>query len=153
VLRRHPVLSLLTVAYGGALLIVELMPTVDGAGVSPVLARVVDLARRADGGWPTPDVVGSAVGVLLFLPLGALVLVVSGRRRWLSVVALGLVASCWIELAQGIWLDTRFSDPHDIVCNTLGTAAGVVVAMVAWRVVEARDRSPARARSARHAGA
>jgi glycopeptide antibiotics resistance protein len=88
--------------------------------------------------------------VLAFVPLGFLAPIV--ERRWASAVrilALGLVASTAIELAQLGWdlfvgLPWRSADVDDITVNTLGTVVGYVLwrgtaAVAGWR----RSVSPA----------
>jgi VanZ family protein len=154
VLRRHPVISLLAAAYGGTMVVLSLTPASDGERVLPLLNRLADLAQgpaRAD--WITVEAADFAVGMLLFVPLGILLVLLVGRRRWLFVIVVGVLASCWIELAQGIWLGDRLSDSRDVVANTVGITLGVVVALVVTWPALHRDRRLAAARPARHAGA
>jgi glycopeptide antibiotics resistance protein len=154
VLRRHPVLSLLTVAYGVALAILTLTPAADGERVYSLLTRLVALFERFDRtDWITYGVAEFAANIVLFVPLGVLLVLLLGRRRWLAVIVAGLLASCWIELAQGIWIGDRVADSRDLVSNTLGTAIGVVLAMMLTWPAATRDRRLAAARTARHAEA
>jgi glycopeptide antibiotics resistance protein len=75
-------------------------------------------------GWVTPGYYGALLNVLLFVPLGALMLLLTGRAWWWVTIA-AAVGSGLIELAQRTWLD-RVGDWHDIVANTLGGLVGAV---------------------------
>ena len=76
--------------------------------------------------------------IALFVPFGILVSLLLPRRPAWLVIALGLATSAVIELAQLLFLPDRVSDVRDLVANTLGTAVGVAVMLVARR----RSRSP-----------
>ncbi|KRD43094.1 hypothetical protein ASE38_02105 [Cellulomonas sp. Root930] len=76
--------------------------------------------------------------IALFVPFGILVSLLFPRRRAWTVVALGLATSAVIELAQLLFLPHRVSDVRDLVSNTLGTAIGVGIVLVARR----RSRTP-----------
>ncbi len=79
------------------------------------------------------DVLGN---VAVFIPLGAALgcatLIGRPRRRfwpwWLSVTGAGLLLSLFIEIAQ-LAIPSRVTDVDDVILNTLGTAAG---ALLAW---------------------
>ena len=72
-------------------------------------------------------VLGFASNVALFVPLGVLVAVqLSQRRRWLAV-AIGAAVSLAIELMQAALLPERFATGSDVVANTVGAAAGVLL--------------------------
>jgi hypothetical protein len=60
---------------------------------------------------------------------------------WRDWTAYGFVASSAVELAQGLLLPLRSASHMDVVANTLGAAAGAVVAALfaRWR---ARERQP-----------
>lgn len=153
-LRRHPTLSLLTVAYFAALAFLTLTPATSGQRVYSLLGRLVDLFQRSDRtDWITYGIAEFVANILLFVPLGLLIVLLLGRRHWLAVIVAGLLASCWIELAQGIWLSDRVADSRDIVSNTVGTSVGVLIALLVTWPRASRDRRLAAARSASHASA
>jgi len=82
-----------------------------------------------------------AVGnVLLFVPLGFTLTLARWRRR--EVVLAGFALSLWIECAQ-MFIPGRDPNVGDIVWNTTGAAAGLVVAALA---VAAATAAPGRAR-------
>ena len=69
-----------------------------------------------------PDHYGVALNVLLFVPLG-IVLALLTRRPWWWAVLPAFVVSGAIELVQGRWLD-RVGSWSDVVANTLGALLG-----------------------------
>ena len=77
---------------------------------------------------PENYLVGCALNVLLYVPLGYLLLCsfrALRSRPWLAV-AVGLAASCLTEALQ--WrTGLGVADAMDLVCNTAGTALGVLV--------------------------
>jgi VanZ family protein len=81
--------------------------------------------------WPDRfgrgDLRDGASNVLLYLPLGYVAVLVF-RRRWWAALLLGATLSTSIELAQA-YDQGRFSSLFDVLCNTLGTAAGVVAGL------------------------
>jgi glycopeptide antibiotics resistance protein len=154
VFRRHPLLSLVTVAYLAALAWLTLTPTSNSERAFSLLGRIVELFQRYDASdWLTWDRAEFIANVLLFVPMGVFVVLLVGRRRWWAAIVVGLLASCWIELAQSVWLPDRVADPRDLVSNTLGTCVGVLVAMVITWPAAYRDRRRAAARTARQVGA
>ena len=75
-----------------------------------------------------------ALNVLLFLPLGAGLLLAGCRVR--TTVILGLLLSSVIELAQWRWIPGRFASPADVLANVAGVGLGIL-AVSRW---ERRDR-------------
>ena len=76
--------------------------------------------------------------VAMFVPFGVLVWLALARPRWWVVVLLGLATTVTIELVQST-MPSRYSTVSDVVANTLGAAAGVLlVRSVAARAVRRR---------------
>lgn len=116
--RRRPFVTALAVGYFVALCFVALGP-------------------RADGQF---DYLG---GVLMFLPLGPLVVGLLGRRHWIAALMLGLVASIWIQLACIVWRpDVRIAS-SDLSANLTGVVIGTLVAVAIGALVAKRSRSRA----------
>lgn len=116
--RRRPVVTALAVGYFVALCFMALGP-------------------RADGEF------GYLGGVLLFLPLGPLVITLLGRRHWIAALMLGLVASVWIQLACIVWRpDVRIAS-SDLSANLTGVVIGTLIAVLVGAVVAKRSRSRA----------
>lgn len=84
------------------------------------------LANRESHLWP----------FVLFMPVGVLLLLLLGPRRWWSAVGFGALGAAWVEAAQTIWMPVGYADAWDVVWASAGVAAGVLVAIVAlqlWR--------------------
>lgn len=91
-----------------------------------------------------PEHYGVVLNVLLFVPLGAaLVLVLS--RAWWWVTLLAAVTSGTIEVVQGLWLD-RIASWWDVAANTAGALVGAVTVSLLAR---ARRRAWSRPGSGR----
>jgi glycopeptide antibiotics resistance protein len=71
--------------------------------------------------------------MLLFVPFGALVAVLSAERLWWVCVVFGLTLSLSIELGQYLFLPQRYATASDILANTSGALlGGGIVAVVRW---------------------
>jgi len=153
VLRRHPILSVVTLAYLGALAWLTLTPSDASERTFSLLHRIVQtLQSDASTEFLTYDRVEFVANVVLFVPMGVFVVLLLGRRLWWAGIFAGVLASCWIELAQGIWLSDRVSDPRDLVSNGLGTLLGVLLALLVTWPAAARLRQRSRVRAARQVG-
>ena len=148
--RRHPLLSLLTVAYLGALAWVTLTPSSNSDRAFSLLQVVVrELQSHSSTDFLSYDDVEFLANIALFVPMGVFVVLLFGRRMWWAGIFAGVLASCWIELAQGVWLSDRVSDPRDLVSNSLGTLLGVLVALLVTWPAAYRLRQRTRAKAAR----
>jgi glycopeptide antibiotics resistance protein len=137
--RHHPVLSLLTVLYLAGVAWVTLGPEPYDARTSGVLWRFLDFfGRHESTDWITFDRVEFAANIAMFVPLGVFLVLLLGRRLWwLAIVVCG-VLSCAIEVSQGALLPTRVSDLADVVANTSGGVAGVLLGVVLMSISLAR---------------
>ena len=106
--RRHPVLIAVAVVYGVALCIVSFWQI----GVMAV---------------------GAAVCFLIFLPLGALLVLLFGRFRWRLALALGIVVCTWIELGRVVWHPERGFEGMMLLINLAGTLVGGMAVALALR--------------------
>lgn len=87
--------------------------------------------------WALPEHYGVLLNVLLFVPVGALVVALT-RWSWWRVTALTALGSGLIELVQGLWLD-REASWVDVAAN----AAGALVGALAVSLLRRRPRPPA----------
>ena len=148
--RRHPILSVLTLAYLGALAWLTLTPSSTSERTFSLLQRLVRAFESNENtDFLTFDRVEFLANVVLFVPMGVFVVLLLGRKHWWAGIFAGILASCWIELAQGIWLSDRVSDPRDLVSNGLGTLLGVMLALLITWPAAYRLRQQSRARAAR----
>lgn len=85
--------------------------------------------------WVGPEGWGVLLNVVLFVPLGVLVVMATGWRWWWVTIAAALTSTA-IELGQREWL-TRQASVQDVIANTLGAVLGAVgVSLLArhgWR--------------------
>ena len=119
---RRVILLSVTVVYLTLLVVATFMP-------SP-------LPSRAQWFWP----------VVAFLPVGVLLLLVLGRRRWWAAVAFSVLAAVWIEAAQSAWMPVGYADIGDVAWASVGALAGVAIAamLTAPRGRVARAHEPHR---------
>ena len=111
--------------------------------VSPIDG--LDLSQELDAtglGWVTYTQLESFANVLLFVPFGLLIALLSPTRWWWAVVVgLVLVAVC-IELGQATFLPGRVASLGDVIANSTGGAVGVVIAAIirgiGWAIRRAR---------------
>ncbi|MRJ99912.1 hypothetical protein GEV27_00100 [Aeromicrobium sp. S22] len=130
------------VVYVVALLLIALWPThVD---------QNLDLASRPPTTWLvslfdlTPDQ-GYRIGefganILLFVPLGALLIALFPRLGWLWGTVLAGLFSVAIELAQTVARPGRTGSTDDVVANTAGAALGALVVSLWLRHERRRHR-------------
>ncbi len=129
-LHRHPLLSLVTLAYLGLVGYLTLTPDPLTGSADNLLARVSARLLRYDRfSWATFDRIEFLANIALFVPVGLFVLLLLGTRLWWLSTIMGFVLTVSIELAQRS-IPGRVSDERDIVANTLGTLAGVLVGIV-----------------------
>ncbi len=78
--------------------------------------------------------------IVMFVPLGLLIgLALPQRGVWLGLL-LAPAFSAAIELAQALLLSQRTASVLDVVANSLGGWAGLLIAVAVRAVVHARDR-------------
>jgi glycopeptide antibiotics resistance protein len=117
--------------YAALLAVIAFQPTPVGQGVYPLIIRTV--TRLQDLGapdWVSYTSVEFTANILLFVPLGAiLVLFVGPRRWWWGPVAGFLISGC-IELGQLLFLSHRVATINDVVANTAGALLGAALAAI-----------------------
>ncbi|MGC0370332.1 glycopeptide antibiotics resistance protein [Microbacterium sp. SLBN-111] len=101
------------------------------------------LAAWPPTAWVTFDVVEFSANVVMFVPLGLLVLAWGGRP-WHGILG-GLVLSAAIETTQLLFLPTRVADVRDVVANTAGAALGVLFGALIARAVRSHSERIGRA--------
>lgn len=144
---RRAVLLFLSLVYLAFVAWMTLRPSVYGPGASDLLYRALGFfSRHEETDWITFARVEAAANVAMFVPMGMFPALLLPRRYWWVGIVVGFAASCTIEWYQGTMLSaTRFSDPQDIVMNTLGAIIGAAfVGMVLPRRRRRRPRTPAR---------
>ncbi|WP_246142232.1 VanZ family protein [Lacisediminihabitans profunda] len=128
--RRHPLLTLVTLAYLAFVGWVTLGPQPIGSGNDAWLWRLLRFFSGHElTSWLTYSRVEFLANVAMFIPIGVFFLLLFGRRLWLLGVGAGVVLTLAIEGAQ-LFIPGRVSDLRDIAANSLGALVGVVAALV-----------------------
>lgn len=114
--------------YGISLAMIALWPVPVDSGAAGLLRRV----GRVLPMLTYPRIEFSA-NILLFVPLGVLLMLIL-RRRYL-ILPIAIVVTVAIECSQGLLLDKRTPSLLDIIANTAGACIGmlIVAAVESWR--------------------
>lgn len=143
--RRHPVLSVITLAYLAVVAWVTLGPQPDFGAKNSAVMRVLDvLWEHPATQWVTYDGVEFTANIAMFLPIGLFFLLLFGRRRWWLAIGIPFLMTLSIETAQ-IWIPGRVSDIRDVISNTTGAIIGVLLGLA---ITAPRARRDARAAAA-----
>ncbi|TFD26838.1 VanZ family protein [Cryobacterium cryoconiti] len=146
-LHRHPLLSLITLAYLAFVGWVTLGPQPLDSSNNGLLLRALGFFARHDStDWITYGRVEFAANIAMFIPIGVFLLLLFGRRFWWLAIALGLLLTGTIEFTQQ-FLPTRFPEVRDLVANGSGAVLGVVAGLVltAFKLVRREDPRTRRA--------
>jgi glycopeptide antibiotics resistance protein len=147
--RQHPLLTVVTFVYLGVVGFVTLGPQPLDDGTDSLVWCLLRFFARYPSLHVTYSALEFAANVAMFVPVGLFFLLLLGRGRWWLAIVLGVMLTCGIEFAQ-LFLPGRVSDPRDILSNSVGAVAGVVIALVVtWpaAIRRARERR-AQARAA-----
>lgn len=133
-LHRHPVLSLLTLAYLGFVGLVTLTPASDQPNYAALAARIIARLERYPDLAPltsrlSVERVEFLANIGLFVPLGVFLLLLVGTRLWFVALAAGIVLTSMIENIQRS-VPGRVSDPRDVAANSIGMAIGLGLAVL-----------------------
>jgi hypothetical protein len=119
--------------------VVTLLPLDAGTGASRLqltpLASIVDVLRTSVSAGVAARIVG--LNVVLFLPLGFLLMLRTGR--WATTVGAAVATSVAIEVLQAVLPLGRTTNVDDVVLNVAGALLGAAAARIAASV----SRSPA----------
>ena len=139
--RHHPVLSAVTALYLGAVAWLTLGPQPIGLVKAGGVFRLLALFQRHTAtAWITYPAVEFAANVAMFVPIGVFLLLLVGRRWWWLAALAGVVLSASIEVAQ-LFVPGRVTDVRDLLSNSIGAFAGVLVALLLTWPEAARRRS------------
>lgn len=140
-IRRHPFLTLITVAYLGFVLWLTLSPTPFDNATNAFITKLLHTLHQHDSTrWINYAVLERGANVALFVPVGGLFLLLCGLRRWGLAILCGVLLSVSIEVTQGLFIPTRVADPVDVVTNGAGTVIGVAVMVALTWGIERRHR-------------
>lgn len=132
---RHPVLTVLALAYLGFVFWLTLTPApFDTATYNMITVLLKQFHQYNGTAWITYSVLERGANVALFIPVGGFFLLLLGQRHWLAAIVLGIGLSVGIETIQYFFLPTRVADPMDVVTNGTGAIIGVILTgALTWR--------------------
>ncbi|ROP65044.1 VanZ family protein [Curtobacterium sp. ZW137] len=144
--RSRRVATWLIVVYGVAVLLVGFTGSPVDAGVHPGILRALVAAHRLGvPDWFGYGALEFTANVLFFVPLGLLVVLLLGGRRWWVGAVAGLLVSTAIESGQALFLPARFASFDDVLANTSGAAIGALIGVaVLARAARHRNSRPGR---------
>jgi glycopeptide antibiotics resistance protein len=138
---RVRLVSLVLAAYVGLVAVITLTPTHFDRPFGPYIDKLlVKLHEHGLPQWFGYGDVQFLANVAMFLPLGFLAALLLPRKAWWVLLFLGTAFSSAIEFAQSLYLPARYSDPLDVVANSLGALVGAVIAITLRLLVSHRDR-------------
>lgn len=87
--------------------------------------------------------------ILVFIPVGAFLVCMFGRRRWWVALAFSVVAAAWLEAAQTVWMPAGYANVIDIILASIGAGVGVASAagIALWREHSQRTHTSRRRQS------
>ena len=125
------------VAYGVALALIAFWPVPVDSGAGPFLRAVTRIFPLL-----TYSRIEFTANIAMFVPLGFLLSVILRDARWL-VLPLAFLTTVTIETGQAIALSARTPSVLDIIANTAGACAGMLLAALADLLARSRTAAPA----------
>lgn len=102
----------------------------------PAAGTITDVLRflHANGvpHWLNYPFIEFSANVLLFVPFGVLLTIVSRPSRWWVSVAIGFAVSVVLEVGQLVLLSERYPSGLDVLANTVGSLIGAFLVGM-WR--------------------
>jgi glycopeptide antibiotics resistance protein len=68
--------------------------------------------------------------VIAFVPVGVVLVLLMGRRRWWVALGFAVLGGAWIEAAQTIWMPEGYGEVGDVFWSGVGATLGVVIAVI-----------------------
>lgn len=92
--------------------------------------------RNIQRGGLTGNFLGN---IILFIPNGFLLPVVTGWRKWYKIITVGFGFSLLIEISQYVTHRGCF-DPDDIILNSIGTVVGLCLWEIIHKITTVTDK-------------
>lgn len=122
-------------AYALVLAAALLWPSPIDRPAAGLLRGLIVQAHRLGADWVSYRGIEWSANVLLFVPLGLLLVLVLPTRRWWLAPAIGLTVSSAAELTQALLLPARVPSLLDVLANTIGTLIGAVAGVLLCRML------------------
>lgn len=137
---RHLLVWCLSLGYGSFVALVAFWPSPIDRPVAGLLDRVIaELHERGVPAFIDYAFVEFCANVVLFVPLGVLFGLALPVRWWVPMLLCGPAVSTGIELVQRQALSERYASVTDVVANSVGATAGVLIALLVRAAVASRD--------------
>ncbi|MDY0892255.1 VanZ family protein [Frigoribacterium sp. CFBP9030] len=118
--------------YGLAVALVAFWPSPVDQGARPLINRGLALLHRR--GVPESfdyNALEFMANIAFFVPMGLIVVLLVGGRRWWLGGLVGMSGSVAVELGQHFFLPSRFATVDDVIANTAGAVVGSIVGVIA----------------------
>jgi len=136
--------AVIGLAYAALLAVIAFQPMPVGRSAYPFIIRAVTRLQAAGApDWVSYFTVEFVANIFLFVPLGAIVVLFLGPRRWWWGVVTGFAVSACIEVGQLLFLSHRVATVNDVIANTAGAFLGAALAAVAVLPVTRRQHARA----------
>ena len=140
--------TLAAVVFAGLLALIVLVPASSDLSSNPLVLRAIRALHRLGApDWVTFNSIEFGANIALFVPVGMIVVLLAGARRWWLGVLVGGLASIAIEAAQMIFVTSRVASARDVLANTAGSFIGALLAAVLLAAMGARRARTMRRRT------
>ena len=122
-------------------LLATLWPTPLDQGYEGAINRFLSVLHRSGVPlWFGYDKLEFTSNIIMFVPLGFLVALLLPQKMWWLAFVVCPGISVAIEMTQAVALSARFATPLDVVSNSIGALAGILLALVLRGLVYRRDQ-------------
>lgn len=133
--------TFLLLIYTAFVLLITMWPNPSQLEFGGIADRVLRVLYR----FGVPESFGFAeieftANIAMFVPMGFLLGLALPRGGWWAAVILLPAFSGFIEVTQGLALQERFATVLDVVANTTGGYAGLLLAMIMRALIHKRDQ-------------
>jgi len=130
--RPRPILLAVTAVYVALVALATITPAWLPRAVFDALFGVRSSAAQPG---PTADAsdVDVVANILMFAPIGLLLVLLLGARRWAAALVLAVAFTVTIEVVQ-LGIPSRVADVNDVLLNAGGALLGVLAGLLVARV-------------------
>jgi VanZ family protein len=121
--------ALAGIVFTAVLALIVLVPASSDLSSHPLVLRAIRVLHRLGApDWVSFNSIEFGANIALFVPVGAIVVLLAGARRWWLGVIVGGLASVAIEAAQLVFVTSRVASVKDVLANTTGSLIGALLA-------------------------
>ena len=130
--RRRPILLAVTAVYVALVALATVTPAWLPRAVFDALFGIPSAAAESAPAADASDV-DVVANILMFAPIGLLLVLLFGARRWAAALVLAVAFTVCIELVQ-LGIPSRVADINDVVLNASGALVGLLAGLLFARV-------------------